>query len=101
VPGATSTLPVEVLKVRPAGTEEPAATESTAFDGEAATPLIVSEVNALTTAVPPARPLMPEALSLVATTTARTVSVSTASLFAVLLSKVLAGAATRAVLTAV
>jgi hypothetical protein len=67
VPGATSTLPVEVLKVRPAGTEEPAATESTAFDGEAAAPLIVSEVNALTTAVPPARPLMPEALSLVAT----------------------------------
>jgi hypothetical protein len=56
-----------VLKVRPAGTEEPEATESTAFDGDAATPLIVSEVNALTTAVPPARPLMPEALSLVAT----------------------------------
>jgi hypothetical protein len=38
-----------------------------ALVGEAAAPATVSEVNALTTAVAPARPLMPVALSLVAT----------------------------------
>ncbi len=100
VPAATLTLPVAVSNTRPAGTA-PGATDRVALLGLAATPLTVSAVNALTTAVAPARPLIPVALSLVATMTASTVSVSVDSLFAALISNAPAGAATRAVLTAV
>ena len=99
VPAATLTLPVVVLNVRPAGTA-PGATDKVAFDEVAARPLSVSPVNAFTTAVAPARPFTPVALSLVATITARMVSVSVDSLFAALISKVPAGADMRAVLTA-
>ena len=101
MPATTFTAPVAVLNVRPAGTVEPEATDRVALLGDAATPFNVSAVKALTTAVAPVRPLIPEALSLDATITANTVSVSVDSLLAGLISKVPAGAVIRAVLTAV
>ena len=66
--GFTSTAPVTGLKTSCDGTVEPMATVKIALAVVAGTPLIVSAVNALTTAVAPDVPLIAETVSGVATT---------------------------------
>ena len=81
VPGFTSTLPVAGSKTSCAGTVEPVATVRMELAVVAAALLMVSPVKAFTTAVAPVAPLMPVALSLVATRgAASTTTVTTAVL---------------------
>ena len=83
-------LPLEVLKVSPAGTVKPVATLNTPLADVAATLFTVSPVKALSTFAAPATPSTPVAVSLLATIGATGINMMTVTVAVLQLSRLAA-----------